>query len=127
MRQPARRKGTGPRQNVSVSKSYPAPLGGWNDRDALADMPPTDAIILENWFPKTSYLEIRGGSSNHVTGITGNVSTLAVYNGLNGTNKMFGSTSAGVFNMSSAGAVGASVASRTNGKHQCLNLSLIHI
>lgn len=105
MRTPRRAKGSAPQQRVSVSKSYPAPLGGWNDRDALAAMKPTDAIVLENWFPKTSYLEIRGGSADHKTGMTLNVSTLAAYNSPSGTNKLFGSTATAVYDVSSAGAI----------------------
>ena len=31
----------------SRSVSVPAPVGGWNARDALADMPETDAVILD--------------------------------------------------------------------------------
>jgi hypothetical protein len=119
LRQPLRSKGT--RQTISSVKSYPAPVGGWNARDALAAMPPTDAIVLNNWFPRTSYVEIRGGFSNHLTGMTNNGKTLAVYNGLTGTNKMFAITSSGTYDASSAGAAGASVAARTNGKHQWLN------
>jgi hypothetical protein len=80
-------------------------MGGWNDRDALAAMKPTDAIVLENWFPKTSYLEIRGGSVDHKTGMTTNVSTLAAYNSPSGTNKLFGSTASAVYDVSSAGAI----------------------
>jgi hypothetical protein len=102
-------------------QSYPAPIGGWNARDALAAMKPTDAIVLENWFPKTSYVEIRGGYANHATGMTGNGKTLAVYNALSGTSSMWALTASGVYNVSSAGAVGASVAARTNGKHQWVN------
>ena len=118
MRVPLRGKGQGPRTQVSSVKSYPSPVGGWNTRDALADMKPTDAIVLDNWFPKTSYCEIRGGYSSHATAMTGNGKTLVTYNALNGTNKMFCATASGVYNVSSAGAVGASVATPTNGKYQ---------
>ena len=98
--------------------SYPAPLGGWNARDALAAMKPTDAVVLNNWFPRTSYCEIRGGYASHATGMTGNGKTLMAHNAMSGTNKMFCSTASGIFDTSSAGAVGASVLARTNGKHQ---------
>lgn len=107
-----------PQAQSSVIQSYPPPIGGWNARDALADMKPMDAIVLNNWFPRTSYLEIRGGYASHATGMTGNGKTLAVYNGLNGTNKMFAATASGIYDVSSAGAVGASVLARTDGKHQ---------
>ena len=65
MRVPKRVKGQSLRDTVSGSQSFPAPVGGWNARDALAEMKPTDAIYLDNWFPRTSYVEIRGGSSDH--------------------------------------------------------------
>jgi hypothetical protein len=106
------------RQQISVVQSYPAPLGGWNARDALAAMKPTDAVVLNNWFPRTSYVEIRGGYADHATGMTNNGKTLLVYNKLTGSNQMFGVTATGIYNVSSAGAVGASVLARTNGKHQ---------
>ncbi len=117
MRVPAQDR---PRSSVtrSVVKSYPAPVGGWNARDALADMGLTDAIVLDNWMPKTNYVEIRGGWATSATGTTGNVKTLAPYNALNGTNKLFAYTASGIYDVSSSGAVGASKLSRTNGKHQ---------
>jgi len=103
---------------VSTAKSFPAPVAGWNDRDALADMKPNHAIVLKNFFPKPSYCEIRGGHVSHATGMTGNGKTLAVHNAMNGTNKMFCYTASGIYDVSSAGAVGASKLARTDGKHQ---------
>lgn len=117
VRQPARRK-RAPRSFVSTIKSYPAPVGGWNARDALAEMPISDAVALDNWMPKTSYCEIRGGYTSFATGITGNGKTLCPYNAMNGTASVFCTTANGVYDVTSAGAVGASVAARTNGKHQ---------
>jgi hypothetical protein len=106
------------RGQSSSFKSIPAPVSGWNAIDAIADMKDTEALTLENWFPQTGYCEIRGGSTSHATGMTGNGKTLMIHNSITGTNKMFCSTASGVYNVSSAGAVGASVAARTNGKHQ---------
>jgi len=117
VRNPLRSKASA-RQQISHLKSYPAPLGGWNARDALAAMKPTDAVALINWFPRTSYCEIRGGHADHVTGLSNVGKTLMVHNSMTGTNKMFTTTSAGIYDVSSAGAVGASVLARTNGKHQ---------
>lgn len=120
MRQPLRAK-KAPRSQSSNIQSYPPPVGGWNARDALSNMKPTDAVTLRNWFPRTSYVDIRGGYTSHATGMTGTGKTLAVYNGLNGTNKMFALTASGTYDVSTAGAVGASAAARTNGKHQWVN------
>ena len=119
MRHPTQNKPQG-RQQISNFMSYQAPVGGWNAVDAIADMKPSDALVLDNWYPRTGYCEIRGGSASHATGMAGSSKTLAVYNGLNGTNKLFCSTESGVYNVTSAGVVGASVAARTNAKHQHL-------
>ena len=117
MRQPLRAKGS-PRTQVTLVKSIPAPLGGWNSRDGLAEMDPTDAVTLDNWMPKTAFVEIRGGYASHATGMTGAGKTLAAYNSISGTNALFCLTDSGVYNVTSAGSVGPAVAVRTNGKHQ---------
>lgn len=117
MRQPARNKAQG-RQQTAKTVSYQAPVGGWNAIDALADMKPTEAIVLDNFYPMPGWVEIRGGSVEHATGMTGTGKTLVVYQGLSGNPKMFCCTSFGVYDVSSAGAVGSSVATITNGKFQ---------
>lgn len=109
---------SGRRTRVSMTKTYPAPIGGWNGRDALAAMKPTEAVALDNWFPTPSYCEMRGGYSSHATGTTGNGKTLAVYNAMAGTSTMYVYTASGIYDVSIAGAVGASKLARTNGKHQ---------
>ena len=121
MRTPLRQKSAIGRAQTSTLQSYPAPVGGWNARDALAQMKETDAVDLENWFPRPSYVESRGGSSSHATGMTGNGKTLATYNKLAGTSEMFCYTASGIYDVSSSGAVGASKLSRTVGKHQWVN------
>jgi hypothetical protein len=59
--------------------SIPAPVGGWNARDSIANMDPVDAVGLENMFPSVSSVVLRGGYANHVTGISGQVETLMDY------------------------------------------------
>lgn len=120
MRAPLRHK-TKAMAQTSQSVSMPAPLRGINSRDSLANMPEGYALSLENFYPKTSYLELRGGAADHVTGITGTPKTLAIYNRAAGTNSMYAATNAGVFDVTSPGVVGASLAARTTGKHQWLN------
>lgn len=111
------------RQQISVVDSFPAPIGGWNARDALAAMKKTDAVRLINWFPRTTDCVIRGGSAEHATDMDGNIDTLAVYNGLNGQSKMFASSDSDLWDVSSAGAVGApEAATVTNGRWQWVNM-----
>ena len=79
----------------AIVKSIPAPTGGWNARDNIANMDPKDAVSLENWFPGTTACELRFGYSNHATGMTGEkVETLMVWNGPS-TSTMFAVTNAG--------------------------------
>jgi hypothetical protein len=68
---------------TASSRSIPAPVGGLNARDALANMPETDAIILDNWFPQPKWVEIRGGKKTLAT-FTGQCETLAAYSATGG-------------------------------------------
>jgi len=50
-----------PKQNTAATASVPAPIGGWNARDSLANMSPTDAVQLVNWFPTPTDVTMRSG------------------------------------------------------------------
>lgn len=89
--------------------SIPAPVGGLNDRDSIADMPPTDAVVMENWFPYPSYIAVRKGSIEHVTGFAAAVETLAEYLPTSGTSTLFAVSNGSIYNVTTAGAVGAAV------------------
>jgi hypothetical protein len=93
---------------VSQPVSLPAPVGGWNARDALPAMAPSDAVILENWFPATTEVALRNGYAKHATGITGQVETLMAYSGA-ATDKLFAIAGGSVYDATSQGAVGAAV------------------
>lgn len=58
-----------PQKNVVRVKSIPAPVGGWNARDALAHMDELDASELVNFFPNATDVELRHGSQN-VNGVS---------------------------------------------------------
>ncbi len=61
--------------------SVPAPVGGLNSRDSLDAMPPTDAIVMSNFFPTVEKVTLRDGFTEFCTGIgTGNVETLVEHN-----------------------------------------------
>ena len=49
------------KQNTAKTASIPAPIGGWNARDSLANMQPTDAVQLVNWFPTPTDVTMRKG------------------------------------------------------------------
>lgn len=112
------------RRRNSGSTSIPAPVGGWNARDSIADMPPTDAIIMLNWWPSTGSVEFRRGWREYVTGITGQVESLMPYNAISGNNQLFAAANNSFYDVSSTGEVGAAVvAGNTNNRWQSVNFT----
>jgi hypothetical protein len=139
-----------PRTQSNSIKTLPAPVGGWNARDAFALMNIKDAVALDNFFPRQTDVELRGGYIAHTeevdtsiiteagldilteTGDTlatenisstmdGTAKTLMTYNAKSGTSKLFASTESGIYDVSTAGPVGSIVLARTNAKHQWIN------
>lgn len=88
----------------------PAPVGGLNGRDSFAAMPPTDAFVLDNWFPNSTSVDVRGGTLDFATGMPGPVETMAAYTGP-GTDKLLAFSSGNVYNVTAGGAVGAAIKS----------------
>ena len=108
-------------QPTSRTVSLPAPIRGLNARDGIGEMPPTDAIKLENWFPTPSTVNLRRGSASWATGLGQNVETLAAYGGLTG-NKLFAAAGGNIYDVSASGAVGAAVWSgQTSNRWQAVN------
>jgi hypothetical protein len=87
----------------------PAPLGGWNTRDPLAEMSPRDAIILDNWIPQPGGLKMRPGYQAHITPSSGIVGTLMGYAPPGGTEALFAAIGANIYNVTSLGALGSPV------------------
>lgn len=109
----------------ATSKTYtlPAPVGGLNAVDALANMPETDAIVMDNWFPQPSYVETRNGYSNWSTGLPAWVETLLPYANASG-EKLFAISGTAVYNVTTTGAVGAAVVtSLTNARWESTNIA----
>jgi hypothetical protein len=104
-RQRAQRRTNQPQQ-------VPAPLGGWNTRDAFEAMDPKDAVLLDNWFPDFGGLTSRGGTVSFATGLDpiAGVQTLAILRA--GTiNKFLAAAGGKIFDISSGGAAGTPLAS----------------
>ena len=112
-----------PQRPPGLSQPLPSPTGGWNDRDALSSMPITDAVIMDNFFPSTSSIDFRRGHASHATGLGATVESLISYNGLSA-NSLFGAAGTNVYDVTSAGAVGAAVLSgKTNARWQYVQMS----
>ena len=63
----------------ATTTSMAAPIGGWNNRDSLAEMPPLDAVSLVNFWPTPTDVQLRKGWTKYSTGITGQVQTIINY------------------------------------------------
>lgn len=109
---------------IAQTKTVPAPIGGLNARDSIANMPPTDAVTIINWFPTTSSLMVRNGSSDWSTGLSGWVETLAVYSPVTGSRQLFSAAGGNIYNSTSAGTVGAPVVTgNTSNRWQSTNFA----
>lgn len=128
MRQPARTGQRGAPKTKSVS--LPAPIGGLNARDSVANMRSTDAIILDNYFPTTTTVDARRGYTQHAT-FTGSCETVLVYAGVSAT-KVFvavnttndlimEATSGGAISSAVVGGSGPTVQAITNSRFDYAN------
>jgi hypothetical protein len=68
-----------PKKFSAKTASIPAPIGGWNGRDSLAQMAATDAVQMNNFFPTPTDVTMRKGYTVVSTGITGKVNSLMNY------------------------------------------------
>lgn len=62
------------------ARSIPAPVGGLNARDAIADMDEKDAVQMGDLFPLANGVMLRRGETSFAT-FTGNCRTVIPYNG----------------------------------------------
>ena len=121
-RQPLSRVSTFQR-NRATSVSLPAPVGGWNARDSLADMEANDAVTLINLFPGTTSVNVRNGYTQFSTGYGDQVETLIAYAGA-ATTKLKAIAGTAVYDATAGGAIGAAeLSGLTNARWQYVNLT----
>lgn len=116
-------RGSPLRNSVIRTASVPAPVGGLNARDSIADMPPTDALILENINPNTTDCSLRLGYLPWSTGMGGStpVETILPYRSGAG-NKLFSIAGGKIYDCTLQGAVGtAKVSGLSNSRFQYVN------
>lgn len=111
MRRPAQRI----KPRIAKNVQFPAPVSGWIRNQALATpnaRAPDGSVIrgafaLENWFPTTTGVRMRGGSSLHSLLGDGSLPVLSLFKYVNGNNRsMFASTATGIFDVTTASDIG---------------------
>jgi hypothetical protein len=110
-----------PQQRQAVTASVAAPIGGWNARDSIAEMSPLDAVVLQNWFPTPSDIELRKGYTQSSTGIDSQVNSLMNYAGPT-SQTLFAAAGSKIWDASTATAT-QSLTGLANDKFQYVNMS----
>lgn len=105
-------------------KSIPAPIGGWNARDPVADMDEKDAVILTNWWPTTGDVAVRNGWADWVTGLGSQVETLMPYNTPDGNDLLFAAAGTSIYDVTNDTADATAVSTSTlNSRFQYTNFT----
>lgn len=90
-----------PARSQTRAKSFPAPVLGWVSAQNQAAAKPGSALVLENWFPTATGIELMGGSQLHAT-VHATDPCVSVFTYIGATSeKMFGATDDSIFDITS--------------------------
>lgn len=95
-----------PVPKVCNSTTLGAPTGGINARDSFADMDPTDAISLVNFFPSVLGCQVRNGYMIYGRGYPGPVETLGDHMFTDGSEHLYAFSAGYMWNATSGGPAG---------------------
>ena len=99
--------------------SIPAPIAGWNARDAKSEMGKTDAVVLDNFIPDAGGVQQRRGKAAHATALTGNfVESLMEYSSPSASPKLFAGLPGIIYEVTAASAGVSTITGLTNGRWQ---------
>src|SRR5690349_8095424 len=117
-------KGNMAKAQITRGFSLPPPIGGLNARDALSNMDPKDALILNNYFPQPTFVELRRGHLSYATlPVTTPIDTLMQWAGPT-SNKLFAATSSTIYNVTAGGSVAsADTTGKANARWQYTNFA----
>lgn len=112
------RQRVAPQKQMSV-KTFPAPIAGWVLNENLSQANPLGARVLDNWFPTTTGIRVRGGRAKYATlSESGAVESMFVYKA-GTTEKFFAATDDSVFEITTVAdktvIPSAAISSQTSG------------
>lgn len=131
MRQAAQRYGRQParpsyQQRVSIGRAIPAPVGGWDAQSPIANMPPENAVILDNFIPRAGYVELRKGYVPWQEGLPLPTETIMVWRGgnLTAADDIFAACGGSIWDISNQGDTPVEVYTNTaNARWQWINFA----
>lgn len=101
-----------------------APVGGWDAISPLAKMDPKYAVVLDNWVPRTAYVELRKGYQAWAQALAASpVETLMTYRPENTTEALFAACGGSIWNVSSQGLPSAVFSGLANNRWQYINFT----
>src|SRR5579859_1713149 len=96
-------------KRLTTPQTTPAPLLGWNTRDPFEAMEPTDAILVDNWYPDFGGVNIRNGSLPYAQLPTSaNVETLAEFS-TGAISKFLAASGSAIYDISNPGIPGTPI------------------
>lgn len=117
-------------QQQAISGTFPPPVGGWNAADEISQIPPRDAIFLDNFWPTAAAVTTRKGSELFATlpadtepGSPHNVRALCTHNAPGGTKTLFAGCDDGLYNITAGGSINSVSSAATNGAWESVNIS----
>jgi hypothetical protein len=106
----------------------PAPTGGWNARDNISAMKPTEALILDNWWPTPTEVEVRSGSEDEASlPDTESIRTLMGLALSDGSFKRFAASATGIWDITPGGDIAAVSSAATTSEWESINLRVAGI
>lgn len=102
-------------KQIDTALALPAPTGGLNDYDPIANMDASFMLTCMNLYPDTGLVTVRPGYQEVQTGLIGAVKSIMEYTSLDGTIKRFAVTDSWIYDINTPGAPSA-VKAVTNGK-----------
>lgn len=96
-------------------QSVPAPITGWNTRDSLTNMDPTDAITLDNWYPDYGGCILRNGFISYTQSALANAPVKGLMEYWSGsTHKFLAAAGSSIFDITDPSSVSELVTGNTS-------------
>lgn len=115
-----------PAQRRMQTKTFPAPVRGWVTNENLAAAGQAGALVLENWFPTSKGIRLRGGSQKYAT-VGDSAPVYSLWNYKTATvEKLFGADETNIFDLSTIADADviptATIAGQTSGYYNTVQI-----